>query len=116
MSGYVSAIGLALPIVIYENKYNIGWTEFSWGLDHALLTERTKQVLDIFDELERAVNRQVRQNRNSNVPLEWSLTLDKDFCHKRGRIMINENGWQKIKKIIGWVDIKIYSEYQKRNR
>ena len=77
MSGYSSPIilhGTFQPISIgTNNKYYLDWIEFDWGVKEKKLLVWTEQVLDVFHELESAVNQNVAAYRRQSLPLEESL-------------------------------------------
>lgn len=87
MSGYSSPIILHCtfqPISIgTNNKYNIDWKEFDWGVKEKNLLVWTEQVLDVFHELESAVNQNVAKYKTQGLPLEESLTLSEGFCQAK---------------------------------
>ena len=84
-----SAVGLwdtYREIVIEEGQYNIGHKRFPWGVNDEHLTELTKQVLDIFADIESVVNNQVSELKSTKNPdFKQAVRLDKDYCQARLR-------------------------------
>lgn len=85
MGGYSSAGADTLhqTIAIKKTTYNIDWHSFDWCVEKENLVAWSKEVLEVFGNLRREINQNVKKNREAGVPLEKSLTLPKGFCHEQ---------------------------------
>ena len=89
MTGYAAPIGSIwqssyLPIVIWdEERYNIDFHQYKSGTPSTQLLAWTGKVLEVFDVLETAVNKNVAAKKKSGLPLEQGLELDMAVCQKQ---------------------------------
>lgn len=90
MSGYSNA-GSDRPtdtqhhliVLSKNNNFTIDYHIFDWGVEKEVLVAWSEQVLEVFGELRRKINQNVRKNKVAGIPLEKSLILPKEFCHQQ---------------------------------